>query len=215
MRTPKAVWRQDSKYALFIIGISLCLFGVPALIALFGFEQPTGKSLYTGFAVAAVGSGLLFLFNWFRDRRQAGPVILDLLPIPARWTAFLLGGMFILMGLLGSFWSAPLSPSDSWLGSSLIGLSLGIYQIFMGFSRVEIRENGIMVYIEFVPWDRIEALEWVESNGAFSTLKIQYRAQFPAFVRKVDLPVPMEKRQQLESLLERHVTGQALGEKRL
>ena len=84
---------------------------------------------------------------------------MDLLPIPARWTAFLLGGMFILMGLLGSFWSAPLSPSDSWLGSSLIGLSIGIQQIFMGFSQLEIRKNGIMVYIEFVPWDRIEALE--------------------------------------------------------
>ena len=69
MRTPKAVWRQDSKYALFIIGITLCLFGIPALIALFGFGQPTGKSLFTGFAAAALGSGVIFLFNWFRDRR--------------------------------------------------------------------------------------------------------------------------------------------------
>ena len=215
MRTPKAVWRQDSKYALFIIGLTLCLFGVPALIALFGFGQPTRQSLYIGFAAVALGSGLLFLFNWFRDRRLAGPVVVDLVPIPARWTAFLLGGMFILMGLLGSFWSAPLSPSDSWLGSSLIGQSLGIYQIFMGFSRVEIRENGIMVYIEFVPWDRIESLEWVEGDGAFSTLKIQYRTYFPVLIRKVDLPVPMEKRQQLESLLEGHVPGRASGEKRL
>ena len=211
MTTPKAVWRQDSKHALFILGITLCLFVVPALIALFGFGQPTGKSLFTGYAVAAVGSGLLFLFNWFRDRRQAGPVILDLLPIPARWTAFLLGGMFILMGLLGSFWSAPLSPGDSWLGSSLIGLSLGIYQILMGVSRLEIRENGIMVYIEFVPWDRIEAFEWVEGDGAFSTLKIQYRTGFPAMVRKVDLPVSMEKRGQLESLLKQHVPRLASG----
>ena len=81
----------------------------------------------------------------------------------------------------------------------------------MGFSRLEIRENGIMVYIEFVSWDRIEAFEWVEGAGAFSTLKIQYRTQFPAIVRKVDLPVPMEKRQQLESLLEGHVPKRALG----
>src|SRR5688572_28069734 len=113
MTTPRAVWRQDSKYALIIIGLTVCLFGVPALVALFGFGQPTGKSLFTCYAIGAVGSGLLFIFKWFKDGGQAGPVILDLLPIPARWTAFLLGGMFIFMGLLGSFWSAPLSPSDS------------------------------------------------------------------------------------------------------
>ena len=73
------------------------------------------------------------------------------------------------------------------------------------------RENGIMVYIEFVSWDRIEAFEWVEGSGEFSTLRIQYRTQFPTIVRKVDLPVPMEKRGQLESLLEGHVPKRALG----
>ena len=142
-------------------------------------------------------------------------MVLDLLPIPGRRSSFLLGGTFILTGFLGTYESSSLSPSVSWILSSLVGLSIGIQQIFMGFSRLEIRENGIMVYIEFVPWDRIEALEWVEGDGEFSTLKIQYRAQFPAFVRKVDLPVPMEKRGQLESLLERHVPRWALGEKRL
>lgn len=215
MKTPKAVWQQDSKYALFIIGISLCFFGVPALIALLGFGQPTGKSIYIGFAVASVGSGLLFLFNWFRDRRQAGPVVVDLLPIPAQWTAFLLGAMFILMGFVGSFESASLSSGVSWLISSLIGLAIGSYQILLGYSRLEVRKNGIMIYTEFVPWDRIEAFEWVEEGGAFSRLKIQYRTQFPAIARKVDLPVPMEKKQQLELLLEGHVPGRVLGEQHL
>ena len=215
MKTPKAVWQQDSKYALFIIGISLCLFGVPALLALFGFGQPARLSLYIGFAVFAVGSGLLFLFNWFRDRRQAGPVVVDLLPIPARWTAFLLGGMFLLMGFLGSYESASLSSGVSWLISSLIGLAIGSYQILFGSSRLEVRKNGIMVYTEFVPWDKIDAFEWAEGGGAFSRLKIQYRTQFPAIARKVDLPVPMEKKQQLELLLAQHLPGKVLGEKHL
>jgi hypothetical protein len=209
MTTPRAIWRQDSKYALFIIGLTLCLFGVPFLIALFGFGQPAGKSLYIGFAVAAMGSGLLSLLNWIRDRRQAGPVVVDLLPIPGRRGSFLLGGAFILMGFLGTYSSASLSTRESWLVSSLVGLSIGISQIFMGVSRLEIRQNGIMVYIEFVPWERIEALEWVDGAGETSTLKIQYRTQFPSIMRKVDLPVPVEKRQQLESLLERHVPGRA------
>lgn len=214
MTTPKAVWRQDSRYALFIIALTLCLFGVPFLIALFGFGQPAGKSLYIGFAAAAVGSGLLFLFNWFRDRRQAGPLVVDLLPIPGRRSSFLLGGGIILMGLVGSFESASLSTRESWLVSSLVGLSIGIQQIFMGLSRLEIRTNGVMVYTEFVPWDRIEALEWLAGAGEFSTLKIQYRTQFTAILRNVELPVPLEKKQQVESLLERHVPGRALGEKR-
>ena len=215
MKTPKAVWQQDSKYALFILGITLCFFGVPALIALLGFGQPIGKSIYIGFAVASVGSGLLFLFNWFRDRRQAGPVVVDLLPIPARWTAFLLGAMFILMGFVGSFESASLSSGVSWLISSLIGLAIGSYQILFGYSRLEVRKNGIMIYTEFVPWDEIGAFEWAEGGGAFSRLKIQYRTQFPVIARKVDLPVPMEKKQQLELLLAQHVPGQVLGEKHL
>jgi hypothetical protein len=215
MKTPKAVWQQDSKYALFILGITLCFFGVPALIALLGFGQPTGKSIYIGFAVAAVGSTLVFLFNWFRDRRQAGPVVLDLLPVPGRRTAFMLGGAFILMGFVGSFESASLSSGVSWLISSLIGLAIGSYQILFGSSRLEVRKDGIMVYTEFVPWDKIEAFEWVEGSGAFSTLKIQYRTKFSAIARKVDLPVPMEKKQQLELLLEGRVPGKVLGEKHL
>jgi hypothetical protein len=215
MKTPKAVWQQDSKYALFILGITLCFFGVPALIALLGFGQPTGKSIYIGFAVASVGSGLLFLFNWLRDRRQAGPVVVDLLPIPARWTAFLLGAMFILMGFVGSFESASLSSGFSWLISSLIGLAIGSYQILFGYSRLEVRKNGIMIYTEFVPWDKIDAFEWAEGDGAFSRLKIQYRTQFLAIARKVDLPVPIEKKQQLELLLAQHVRGQTFGEKHL
>lgn len=215
MKTPKAVWQQDSKYALFIIGITLCFFGVPALIALLGFGQPTGKSIYIGFAVASVGSGLLFLFNWFRDRRQAGPVVLDLLPVPGRRLSFLLGGLFLLMGFLGSYESASLSSRISWLISSLIGLAIGSYQILFGSSRLEVRKNGIMIYTEFVPWDKIEAFEWAEGGGSFSRLKIQYRMQFPAIARKVDLPVPMEKKQQLELLLQGHVPGRALGEQHL
>lgn len=215
MKTPKAVWQQDSRHALFVIGITFCLFGVLALIARFGFGQPVGKSIYIAFALSTVGGGLLFLFNWFTDRRQAGPVVLDLLPVPGRRLTFLLGGMFILMGFLGTFRSTSLSTRDSWLVSSFLGLLLGTYQILFGFSRLEIRKNGIMVYVEFVPWDKIESFEWVEGDGEFSTLEVQYRMQFPAILRKVDLPVPMEKRQQLELLLERHVPGQALGEKRL
>jgi len=215
VKTPKAVWQQDSQHALFIIAITLCFFGVPTLIALLGFGQPTGKSIYIGFAVAAVGSTLVFLFNWFRDRRQAGSVVLDLLPIPGRRSSFMLGGAFILMGFVGSFESASLSPGVSWLISSLIGLAIGTYQILLGYSRLEIRNNGIVVYIEFVPWNKIEAFEWVEGGGTFSTLKFQYRMRLPAFLRKVDLPVPIEKKQQLELLLERYLPGQALGEKRL
>ena len=215
MKTPKATWQQDSKHALFTIGMTLCLFGVPALIAMFGFGQPAGKSIYIAFAVGTALSVFPFLFNWFKDRRQAGPVVADLLPIPGRRSSFMLGGAFILMGFLGSFRSPSLSTRDSWLVSSLIGLLVGIYQILLGFSRLQIRKNGIMVYVEFVPWNKIEAFEWVEGNGTFSTLKFQYRMRMPAFLRKVDLPVPIEEKQQLELLLERYVPGQALGEKHL
>ena len=119
------------------------------------------------------------------------------------------------MGLVGSYEPTLHSASVSWLLSVVTGLSIGMYQVFLGFSRLEIRKNGIMVYVEFVPWDKIEAFKWVYGGGKFSILKFQYRTRFPAFLRKVDLPVPIEKKQQLELLLEQYLPRQALGEKRI
>ena len=215
MKTPRAIWQQDAKHALFVIVITLFIFGVPALILFFGFGQPIGKAAYIAFALGTVVAVFPFVFTWFKNRRQAGPVVLDLLPVPGRRTSLLLGATFILSGFLGVYRSASLSARDSWLVSSLIGLSLGIYQILFAGSRLEVRENGIMIYTEFAPWDQIEAFEWLEGDETFSTLKLQYRSRFPAFLRKVDLPVPIEKKQQLELSLEQHRRGQALGEKRL
>lgn len=212
---PKAVWRQDSQYVLFIIALTLCIFGIPALIAIFGFGQPVRNGSYIALAIGAVITAFLLVFSWFKNRRQAGLVVIDLLPIPGRKLSFTLGGLFILMGLLGSYEPTLHSASVSWLLSVVTGLSIGMYQIFLAFSRLEIRKNGIMVYVEFVPWNKIEAFEWVEGGETFSTLKFQYRSQFPAFLRKVDMPVPTEKKQELELLLERYLPGQVVGEKRL
>jgi hypothetical protein len=215
----KAVWQQDSQQVLFTVVMLLCVFGVAALIAMFGFGQPPGKSLYIALVSSALVIAFFLVFTWFKDRWQAGPVVVDLLPVPGRRSYFMMGGLVILLGFLGSYGSASLSASASQLISSLLGLSFGTYEILVGFSRLEIRKNGIIIsadfMVEFVPWDKIEAFEWVKGDGEFSTLKVQYRTQFPAFLRKVDLPVPIEKKQQVELLLEQYVPGQALGEKRL
>ena len=219
MKTSKAVWQQDPKSALFTIAMILCIIGIPALIAIFGFGQPLGKSFYIALVSGAMVFSLFFISTWFMNRWEAGSVVIDLLPVPSRRFAFLLGGSFILLGFLGTYGSASLSASASQLLSTVLGLSIGIIQILFGFSRLEIRENGIIVsvdfMVEFVPWNRIEAFEWVEADGTFSTLKFQYRTRFPASVHRVHLPVPMEKKQQLELLLEQHIRRQALGEKRL
>src|SRR5687768_5733235 len=100
---PRAVWRQDSRYALFIIALTLCIFGIPALIAIFGFGQRAGNAFYIAVAIGAVITAFMFVYSWFKNRRQAGPVVIDLLPVPGRKLSFTLGGLFILMGLVGSY----------------------------------------------------------------------------------------------------------------
>lgn len=211
MKIRKAVWQQDSRYALFTIVMILCVFGVPALIAIFGFGQPLGKSFSIALVSSAVVISFFLVFTWFINRWQAGPVVLDLLPIPGRRSYIIMGGLVILLGFLGTYGSSSLSASASQLISSLVGLSFGTYEILVGFSRLEIRKNGIIVsadfMVEFVPWNKIEAFEWVEDDGTFSTLKVQYRTRFPTLLRKVDLPVPIEKKQQLELLLKQYLSG--------
>ena len=214
MNLPKAAWQQGFKNAFFTLLIILFVTGVIALIAILGFRQSVGNGFLIAFAVIWVMVYFFFVFAWFKNRRQAGQVVLDIMPFPNRALSFILGVLFIVLGFLGTYQFTAINTSNSRLISSVIGVSIGTYQIFMGFSRLQIRENGILAYVDLVKWNKIESFDWVHNGGKMSTLKLRYKGRLPAFLRNGALPVPIEKKGKLESLLELYLPDKALAEKR-
>ena len=100
--------------------------------------------------------------------------------------------------------------SDSayaWLISILIGLAAGIYNIVMSFSHIGVHEHGLMLYRTLIKWGKIESFKWISGKEQMDTLKLEYKSLLPDFMLACAVPVPLEKRPELESILVKHLSG--------
>ena len=176
-------------------------------ILFWGFRLSPGFSLFLAWAPLAVVGCLYLAFAWYRDWKDAGQVLLEVIPHPRKTMSLISGILFLLLGLLGA---SDLVYSDSeyaWRFSSLIGLVVGIYQIVISFSHIRVHENGIMAYRTLLRWKKIESFQWVSGNEQMDTLKLRYKGIWPGFLREGALPIPLEKRPELEPILEKHLSG--------
>ena len=61
---------------------------------------------------------------------------------------FIVGIIAIIIGMLGFADFIGKDTKFSWLISAVIGLSSGAYFVYMGFSRIQVYENVILVYVD-------------------------------------------------------------------
>jgi hypothetical protein len=204
-RFPKSTWIQGFKNAFFTLVILVTIVGGIALIPIVVFNQ----SFKGGFTISfwVIGAGILcwFHINWFLYRHRAGHLLLDIISMPNRLVFIIMGILSIITGFLGYtdfIWDGT---KYSWLISVITGFVVGIYFVIMGFSHIQIRENGILVYVDLIRWAKIESFEWVQGNETLSTLKLRYKGNVPAFLRNGAIPVPFEKKVEVDMLLRLNV----------
>jgi hypothetical protein len=77
----------------------------------------------------------------------------------------------------------------------------------IAFSHIRAHENGIMAYRTLLRWKKIESYQWVSGNEQMDTLKLKYKGLLPGFMREGALPIPLKKKPELESILERYLSG--------
>ena len=204
---PEATRGRGCTNILIVFMLMAALIGILWAVLFWGFKQSAGNSLFLSWAILALVACVYTPFSWFQSMKKAGKVLLDLIPHPSKTLTLFSGIIFIVIGFLGAFDFMHSGSIYSWLFSSLIGLGGGMYQIVMAFSRLRVHENGVMAYRTLVKWEKIESFGWVPGNGKMDTLKLKYKGRIPGFMREGALPVPVEKRPELESILEKYLSG--------
>ena len=211
IRTP---WLQGIKNAFFM---SLLICGVVGLITIV-FKVGFGKSTSNGFAISfgILGSAICFwfFFNLFSVRQKAGQPLLDIAPIQNSWLFFAIGILAIGLGFSGYADFIGIGSQYSRLISIIVGLFSGTFLFIMGFSRIQIHEHGVLVYVDLIKWNRIESYEWINDNGKTYSLKFTYKGKLPEILRTGAIPVPLEKKVHVASLLEQFVPETTLKQHR-
>jgi hypothetical protein len=204
---PEATRGRGCTNILIVFMLMAALIGILWAVLFWGFKQSAGNSLFLSWAILALVACVYTPFSWFQSMKKAGRVLLDLMPHPSKTLTLFSGIIFIVIGFLGAFDFMHSGSIYSWLFSSLIGLGGGTYQIVMAYSHLRVHENGVMAYRTLVKWEKIESFRWVPGNGKMDTLKLKYKGRIPRFMREGALPVPVEKRPELESILEKYLSG--------
>ena len=185
---PSSAMQQGYKNALITLVIMAAIFGLLWSVIFFGFKQSSGSSLVFSGVIIWVAIYVWVIISWLRNRNIAGKILLDLISYPNKTLALIMGVLFIILGFSGTYSFMWRDFEYSWFISSLIGLSLGIYQIFMSFSHIRVHERGIMAYVDLVKWEKIESFEWRSGNQQAYTLKLKYKGRLPGFMREGALP---------------------------
>jgi uncharacterized protein DUF5673 len=210
-RMPSSVMQQGYKNLLITMLILAAIVGVLWSTIFFGFKQSSKNSLWLSGAIIWVAIYVFFLISWFRNRKNAGKILLDLMPYPNKTLVRMLGVLFIILGFSGSYSFTGRDSKYAWLVSSLVGLGIGTFQILMSFSHLRVHENGILAYADLVKWKKIESFEWVSGNQQTHTLKLKYKGRLPGFMRAGAVPVPVEKKPELEKILEKYLDATFFG----
>jgi len=209
-RLPKSAWLQGLKNAFFTMLIMGAVIGGIAIIPIFGYGQSLKNGFIISFGVIWAAIYVWLIFTWISHGKKSGRMLLHVTSLPNRWLFLVLGIISVIAGFGGFLDFIWKNTEYSWLISITIGFSAGTYFIIMYFSHIRIHENGILAYVDLIKWSKIESFSWVSDNKKVHTLKIRVKGNVPSFLRNGAIPIPIEKKEQLESILSQYLPEDAL-----
>jgi heme/copper-type cytochrome/quinol oxidase subunit 4 len=117
----------------------------------------------------------------------------------------LLAGVLSILAIVTDV-TASASTQFRYVSMGIFALSLGICFLPYCMSTFSIRERGVIVHGQMIPWEKIEGFFWEKSSLSIMVLRFKRRLPFEqsAYVR-----IPPEKQKQLNEIMERHL--QSLG----
>jgi hypothetical protein len=78
-------------------------------------------------------------------------------------------------------------------------LSIAALGLFFGFSKIQIREDGILYFLVLIKWEKIDSYQWEGRNASTLTLKYN-RPKFFLF-QEVNIAIPPYYRDYVDNLL--------------
>jgi hypothetical protein len=201
--TAKSLTATSRAYLQGLQNALLCLLGVLALAG--GLTATVWRAWGVPLLAAVLGSLLalwgitmaVILGIWLRNRNSSGSVLLDLGPNPGREVSRKLAWSFGVLAVSAASaigWQSIAAAAAITAGGALFAASL----LLMGRGRLQVRENGLWVGWELLPWGRIGSWRW-EGD---STLWLRTTGFFSWFQRVV--PIAPAQRQEAHELLLKH-----------
>lgn len=184
-----------------LLSSSFLLVLISALIfALLYLPQPVRDYVFSGLFIVCSIIPWLVILNWPRRKKKAGYLLWNL-GWPSTHKYMLVASMIFLINailqtiLLINLVTKGVSQLDNipeyYLSQVILYWSLAITFLWMGFSKLELRENGIYFKFGFIKWEQISSYKWEGKKG--NTLTVWLKQQLPLFrTRSWSIPVGLK-----------------------
>ena len=83
-------------------------------------------------------------------------------------------------------------------------LSMAAIVLPFGFSKIQIREEGILYFSRLIKWEKIDSYRWEGRNG--STLTLRYSKPIYFLFREVNIPIPPYYKDYVDYLLSQKIS---------
>ena len=179
----RELWLIGARNAFFVMCfIGAVIGGGTLAISVLG-KQSVWAAFAITFGLLWTASMIVSIYCWVVGKFGAGPVVIDCGPVAGRTVYLINAGLFSLFGLFHRGIVGDLPYSSGYL---FCFTAVALY-LFMAFSRVQFRENGVWQSGYLLRWQKIKSYTW--SGQADGVLKLQVRTRFP-FLGRGALIVP-------------------------
>lgn len=204
---PKSALWQAYKFLLIVMPL---LFGVIGLVFLFfryflhqSLQDSVVFSLGLYFLVALIA----FLIRWRKSRPHWGRLVYEIASEPINKNAFYFNTFILPLNILILAYALKqlsfaftLSPF-AWFVLTVVYAIVAFYNIMFARGKLRIYENGILVYILLIEWNKIESYRWGEGNEKFISLHLKEKGKSPTLLRDGAFMVPVGKKDEVDTVL--------------
>ena len=199
------VARRNIGYALpwMLVGLALSL--TPALVAL------GGPIIWSSFYLSYVIIVGLWLVSWPLRKRKAGELLLNAGRTWHNKCLFWIGLIEVVIAAMITWISwvslTEFSNTSNTVVHSSLKVSfwwmLAILIVSLGLNRLELRENGLCFFFNFIPWQRMQSYTWESSHPETLTIRVQSRIFF--LPGTMSIRVPEAQRDRIDHVLKDYI----------
>lgn len=199
-----------------LLSSSLLLVLISALIfALLYLPQPARDYTFSGLFIVCAIIPWLVILNWPRRKKKAGYLLWNLgWPSTHRYMLvasliFLINAIIqtiVLINLVTNGGAKLDNILEYYLSQLILYWSLAITFLWMGFSKLELRENGIYFKFGLIKWEQIASYKWEGKKG--NTLTVWLKQHLP-LLKTRSWSIPVSLKNPVERMIAQNMLGKA------
>lgn len=181
--------------------------------ALLFLPQPWKDYAFSGFYIVFAVIPWLVILTWPRRKKRAGYLLWNLGWPSTHKYMLVVSAIFVInaiwqtiqfINLVYRGFSANDSSIEYYLSQMIAFWSIAFYLFWMGFSKLELRENGIYFKFGLIKWEQIASYKWEGEKG--NTLTVWLKQRFPLFQTR-SWSIPTGLKNPVERIIAQNMSG--------